>query len=399
VRIALAHSLYARGIAGGAERAVRDLAEGLTREGHSVAVIALAEREDERASAAGVEVRYLRLRNLYWPYPEADAGPLAKALWHAVDTCNPAMAGAVGAALDELRPDVFHTHGVAGFSTLVWRAAKSRGLPVVHTLHDHYVLCPRTTMFKHAKSCAQPCFECGLYAAPRRRMSALVDVVTGVSRYIVERHRQAGAFGAADARVIYNAYERPAAQPRPARSSGAPLRFGYLGRLHPIKGVERLIGAFQSLAQGAAELWIAGSGAPAYEALLKRQAGESQGIRWLGQAAPDALLAEIDALVVPSLVHEAMARVVVEAFAFGRPVIGAKRGGIPELIDDTCGVLFDPGNEGELERVLQRFVMQPQRLGPLGQGALAASARFSTKRSLAAYLDAYESAIARQRAH
>ena len=44
------------------------------------------------------------------------------------------------------RPDVVHTSNLPGIGTGIWEAARRAGIPVVHTLHDYHLLCPRTTL-------------------------------------------------------------------------------------------------------------------------------------------------------------------------------------------------------------------------------------------------------------
>jgi glycosyltransferase involved in cell wall biosynthesis len=76
------------------------------------------------------------------------------------------------------------------------------------------------------------------------------------------------------------------------------------------------------------------------------------------------------------------------------PVIGANRGGIPELIDASCGWTFDPDREGELEAILQNCVREPGRLRSMRSAAHARSHRFSLETTVSGYLAAYRDAIA-----
>jgi glycosyltransferase involved in cell wall biosynthesis len=53
---------------------------------------------------------------------------------------------------------------------------------------------------------------------------------------------------------------------------------------------------------------------------------------------------------MPSDWYENAPLSLVEAFAYGKPVIGARIGGIPEMIDDGVnGLLFEPGNMEDLK--------------------------------------------------
>jgi glycosyltransferase involved in cell wall biosynthesis len=395
LNIVLISTLYAPNMIGGAERVAQAVAEGLAARGNRVSVISLSpDAESRRAELNGVQVHYCRLKNLYWPFPVSAAGYGTKVMWHLIDTYNTAMARSVGEKLDEIRPDVVNTHNLAGFSVAAWGAVKARQLPLVHTLHDQYLLCPYSTMFKNGKNCGTRCLGCRLCSAPRGHMTNRVDGVIGVSRFILQRHLDLGFFAAARAAVVHSGYPPPAGA-APAAQTRLPLRIGFLGRLELGKGLHRLIEAFLGLPRGAAELRVAGTGDSAYEASLRQRVGERGDVRWLGFVAPETFLPELDVLVVPSLWHEAMGRVVLEAFAHGIPVIGSDRGGIPELIDKDCGWIFDPDKPEELRGILQRCVDQPQRLVEMRKAASAALLRFSSDAMLAGYLDAYRDAIRR----
>lgn len=389
LNIALISTLYAPNVVGGAERVAQDVAEALVGQGHTVSVICLAPGERAtRAELNGVQVHYSRLRNLYWPFPVSTAPRAQKVLWHLIDTYNPAMGRSVGELLDEIRPDVVNTHNIAGFSVAAWQAVRARRLPLVHTLHDQYLLCPYSTMFKDGRNCETRCAACRVVSAPRSHKTRAVDGVIGVSRFILQRHLELGLFPNARSSIVYSGYRPPAVAP-PAPVPKPPLRIGYLGRLDPTKGLDRLLDAFLGLPRGSAELWIAGTGNPAYEAALKERAAGRSDIRWFGFVAAEAFLPQLQLLVVPSLWHEAMGRVVLEAFAHGVPVMGSNRGGIPELIDADSGWIFDPDRSGELGALLQRCIDDPRHLEEMRPAARAAARRFSVEAMAAGYVEAY----------
>ena len=65
-------------------------------------------------------------------------------------------------------------------------------------------------------------------------------------------------------------------------------------------------------------------------------------------------------LVVPSQFEEPLARVALEAYAHGGPVIGAGRGGIPEVIEPgRTGLIFDPDKPGDLASALTNLLDNP----------------------------------------
>ena len=78
------------------------------------------------------------------------------------------------------------------------------------------------------------------------------------------------------------------------------------------------------------------------------------------------LLASWDALIVPSFWLESGPMVVYEAFAVQTPVIGSRRGGIQELVEDgRTGFLFKTGDADELAELLKRFAQNPEELRSL----------------------------------
>ena len=77
-----------------------------------------------------------------------------------------------------------------------------------------------------------------------------------------------------------------------------------------------------------------------------------------------------DMIAVPSHV-EPLGNATLEAMAAGRPVVGSKVGGIPEMVDDgNTGLLVPPSDPETLARALESLVHQPER-----RDAMAAAAR------------------------
>jgi glycosyltransferase involved in cell wall biosynthesis len=104
---------------------------------------------------------------------------------------------------------------------------------------------------------------------------------------------------------------------------------------------------------------------------LKHLAGDSPDIIFHGSYEHRralALMHELDAIVVPSLWYENSPRVILEAFAAQRPVIGTRAGGIAEVVrDGVNGLLFERGNRDDLARVLGRALDDPALLKGLAQ--------------------------------
>ena len=397
MKIVFVNSLYAPTVIGGAERVLQSLAEKLLAAGHEPVVVCMAEEPGVRTDTVnGVRVHRIGLRNLYWPFPADDRPGALKPIWHAIDTYNYAMARAVGAIVRRERPDVVHTHTIFGLSVQVWRAVARAGIPLVHTLHDYYVLCPRASMFRDGRNCEAQHPDCRVLAASRIGLSKRLDAVVSVSRFVLDRHLALGAFASVPRqRVIHNMFRPPRPPGGHDRRAGGPLRVGFIGRLDPIKGVELLLDEVGRLPIGGWELRIAGRGTPSYEAQLRSRVARPD-IQLLEWVDPHDFLDTIDVLVVPSVYHEPLGTVMIEALSHGVPVIGSRRGGTPELIEDgVTGLLFDPDTPGALRAVLERLVAEPSLLDAMHAACVARARDFGPSSIVAEHLALYAAVAAR----
>jgi glycogen(starch) synthase len=389
---------YHPNFVGGAEISVQTLVEELARQGLECVVVSLSSTPaDSVDSVNGIRVYRVASRNLYIPF----SGPksrFAKLLWHLKDIFNARMARQVGRILDFEQPDWVSAHNLAGFSVAVWREVKFRGFGLSHMLHDYYLMCPKSTMFRGNRNCGQPCAFCRTLSLPKRSESRRVDLVIGISHHVLQTHVAGGYFPRAHAVAINNArsYERNDVAHLPHSTSG-PLRIGYIGRLHQSKGVEVLLDAVLTLPPGDWTLRLAGRPVdPAYGANLATRYDRPE-IEFCGHVAPDEFYRSIDVLVVPSNWHEPLGMVVVESLGFGIPVIGARGGGIPEILGEGGpGWLFEPGNVEELSAILRTLLGNRGSIEELRFAALRRRQHFLPARQAADFLRAIATTMAQK---
>jgi glycosyltransferase involved in cell wall biosynthesis len=382
MKIAFINGLYPPQSVGGAEIVLQTLVEGVRDQGHEVLVLTTKDGGDlARESVNGVPVIRVPIRNMYWHGRRDRPGTVKRAIWHALDSSNSGMQSDARKILQEERPDALNVHVTTGWSAGVLAVGRSLGIPTVQVLHDWNFLCPNSNMYRKGHICKNRCLDCNILRARHKAISNNADAVVGVSQFILDGHLANGYFSTAKQRVaIHNARDLPATDlaSRPARTKDrtSPLVFGVMGTVHPAKGVEFLIQEFLSLGTDAAQLWIAGKGKPEYEAYLKDRYASPQ-VRFLGFTKQADFFPYIDVLVFPSLSHEALGMVVPEAFAFGVPVIGSKRGGIPEMIQDgKSGRLFEPENPGELRAIMGSFLNGQLDAQAMGRAAKASAAQY-----------------------
>lgn len=146
-----------------------------------------------------------------------------------------------------------------------------------------------------------------------------------------------------------------------------PLRFGYVGRLEPLKGIHTLLQAAELLAGTPLEIHIFGAARNARDESYFRDALT----RFKGDATivehgvlPPERVGEayrlIDVLVVPSQVPESFGLVVLEAFSAGRPVIAFNSGALPELVcQGVDGLVTVQNGPQALAEAMQQFLSRP----------------------------------------
>ena len=139
-------------------------------------------------------------------------------------------------------------------------------------------------------------------------------------------------------------------------------RVVFIGNLVPVKGLDTLLDAFAALPDDVA-LSIVGEG-PLREALTssveaKRLSGRVTLVGARPHREMPLWLNAADVVCLPSR-NEGCPNVVIEALACGRPVVGTRVGGIPELLHRAeCGVLVTPNDARTLADGLRRSLMTP----------------------------------------
>lgn len=387
MKVVIINSFYFPNILGGAEISVQHLAEGLLLEGHNVVVICLG-TESSVSDVNGVKVYCVPLFNVYFPFIKRPS-LLARILWNILDIYNPIMARRVGKILDSEQPDVVHTNILLGFSCAVWRTIRKRNIRLIHTIRDHVLLCPRSTMFKNGRNCPKQCFSCKLFSFTRKAMGSHVEHVVGISKYILNRHMSEGWFKNAKNSVIFNSFRRVGNSNRVTVND--MLRFGYIGRVTAGKGIEVLLRAFLSLDNRAnVELVVAGTGEDEYLDQMKTMACNAN-VRFLGFVPREEFYGQVDVIIMPSLVQEALGRAVLEAYAHGVPVIASRRGGIPEIVESgRTGFLFDPDSPGELQRYMELVLQDSSVVESMSRACTSKSEEFREEVIAGKYLEVYE---------
>ncbi|HEV8238677.1 MAG TPA: glycosyltransferase [Thermoanaerobaculia bacterium] len=204
--------------------------------------------------------------------------------------------------------------------------------------------------------------------AAARRVFDTIDLFVAPSQALAEEYRRLGIpserLRVADYGFAPLASRRGDDRARPRRQAGDPLRVGFVGTLVWHKGAHLLLAAAATLPPASFEVVLFGDPDvfPDYTSRLRRAAAALP-VRFAGpfdhRDTAD-VYSQIDVLVVPSLWPENSPLVIHEAFQAGVPVIGARIGGIPELVQDgVSGLLYDAFSPAALAAALRRLLDEP----------------------------------------
>lgn len=378
MRILLACAAYPPWGKGGGPAASESIAQALHARGHSVHVITVAGQDSDEIRD-GIDVRTLRSLNVHWDYWKKN--PLHRKLaWHVLENGNPRALLRMRRAIAEVGPDIVVTVSCENINVATWFAAKMLGVPTVHAVQSHFLLCWRGTMFRDGANCAGQCVSCRCTSLGKRLSSHLVDGVVAESRHMLDLHAEAGYFANAKRKVIPAAIDWPVRRRAPRQPDGT-INVGYIGTVTPNKGVETLARAAARLGEQAPIRYlIAGDGPTEYAEKLSAimPKGSAQ---FLGWTDPASFYPEIDVLVVPSLWSEPFGRVCIEAFSQCVAVVAARSGALPEIVEDgSSGLTFEAGDDRALANYLRSLAQDRSLLLRLQAGALERAKAYSPQR-------------------
>jgi len=374
---------------GGVQLHIQTLADSL-RPQHDVRVLARANTtEDEEYALREYEYRGLRIHTINNTFREAGHFFFLYA--------DRGVDKAMEEVLDDFQPDLVHVHHLTCLSTNLATILRQRNIPAVMTLHDFWMICPRgqrlhrdgtfceTIDRKRCHGCIRPTWDFlfpegepdALTVRAEMEMLAAWDdrvhrVLTGFDRLIVPSRYFRETFsarGIESERIVaipHGLEPAPFKHVAERRKPASKTRVGYLGTVIPSKGVHVLLEATDGL-EDWIEVAIHGEAVPYHEdkdylARLRASVPAGVEVHFHGRYLPDqiaAILEEVDILVVPSIWPEAFGLTLQEGFLAGIPVVAADIGALTEFVPEDRGLLFKPGDAGDLRRQLIRLLDDP----------------------------------------
>ncbi len=373
-RIALIPSSYPPAL-GGVEELTRHLALAQVAAGHVVEVWTTT--QDDTGPPVTEEVDGITVRRFPFPLPAANARALLRFPFGAAKTI-----GLLRRAVRSFAPDLLHVQCFGPNGVYATALARLTGVPLVVTLQGETVM-DDADIFETSAS-----LRTGLRWAMRT-----ASVVTGCSAYTLADAEKRFGLPIGRGVAVPNGVDLTAltaltALPATATATatwpgrpGRPFVFA-VGRVVEKKGFDLLLRAYAAVPpeRRRLDLVIGGDGA-AREGLVQLAAdlGVSSQVHFPGRLSREEVaraMAEAELFVMPSRL-EPFGIVVLEAWRAGTAVVATRHGGPPELIaDGVDGLLVDPFDTGELARVLEAAMGDPELRRSLGDAGRQRVAQF-----------------------
>ena len=280
------------------------------------------------------------------------------------------------ALLDDFCPDIVHLNNIhSQLSPVIAEIAHQKGIKVIWTLHDYKLLCPRYDCLRNGDAICEECFsdkrkvleyKCMKHSRlasylsywesmkwNRERLEVCTDIFICPSRFMAEKMRQ-GGFDSKKIKTVCNFIDTEKCYGKDYTKRGN--YYCFIGRLSPEKGVRTLIEAANALPY---KLVVIGGG-PLLEE-LKTVAGNN--VEFVGFKQWNdikELVGRARFSVIPSEWYENNPLSVIEAQCLGTPVLGARIGGIPELIEEgVTGMTFESRNKEDLRMKIESMMQHP----------------------------------------
>lgn len=372
MKILIVNSLYPPDIIGGAEISTNKLAEALARRGHKIEVLTTGAVDTDELYN-GVLVHRRRFRNIesFWKFKHSTL--LKRITYKIIDYYNILNRTTLEKEISSISPDIIQINNLYGMSPIIWDVSQKLEIPIVQTLRDYYLMCPKANLMnRRGENCRKPRLVCRAFRHFYRNKSHLVDAVNAPSKYTLEQFLRCNYFTRADKQVIYNAIDldidevvKNVKRHIDQRINRSEVNFVYVGGFLETKGINVLLQAIK-LAPSNYHFHFAGRGKLQDKIEEMEQHSSNVHIHgFLNENELNNLLKEMDCLVCPSVWPEPFGRVIIDSYKAGLPVIATRCGGLPELIDDgITGIIVNPNSSEELQKAFSQInkekILSPQ---------------------------------------
>jgi glycosyltransferase involved in cell wall biosynthesis len=338
-------------VRGGSDRYYFCLAELLENQGHRVIPFASNQAENQKT-----------IWSKYFPVAVNFDSPKPNDIFRFI--YSQSAAKSINKLIQDHNPQVAHLHIYYGqLTSSILSPLKKAGIPIIQTLHEYKLVCPVYTLVSNGnicetcagryfwqatlKRCNRGSWTRSLLSTVESYVSHLLGAVDQIDRFITVSHFQREKLielgvPAAKLTTVHNFIDTSLITP--AEKLGD--YFLYFGRIEQLKGIFTLVEAAASIPD--VPLLIVGDGKARFELENLIEQRNLKHIHILGSKRGkelQELIRNSICSILPSEWYENCPMSILESLAYGRPVIGTKIGGIPELIrDGVDGFLIPCGN-------------------------------------------------------
>lgn len=290
----------------------------------------------------------------------------------------------VAALLDERAPDLVHVQNLYPFiSPSVFRPCRARGIPVVMRCPNYRLFCPGG-LHLHRGTVCERCLGAGhelwcilqdcqgslpksVGYAIRNAVARLTrSVLRGADIFIVLSEFQKAKFAAhgipADRlEILPNIARLPEAELAAAQGSTV----SFLGRIAEEKGFDEFVAAARALPD--IPFAAAGDVKAAQQHLVTALPPNLAWHGFLRGPELTTFVRNTRIFVSPSRWFEGFPNTVATMMSYGKPVVAARIGALPEIVEENrTGLLYAPGQTRELADSIDQLWSDPQRCSDLG---------------------------------
>ncbi|WP_454844299.1 glycosyltransferase family 4 protein [Priestia megaterium] len=381
-KILIVNSFYTPDIVGGAEISTQVLAESLNQQFEVYVLTSSNNKDIIYEEINGVQVIRIPNRNIYSALDNYAPNTVEKLYWHFNNTFNKKQKKAINQIIQEIRPDIIHTQNLNGIGTYIWKLGKVNNTLIMHTLRDYQLIQPTKIGLINK-----------LIASINKKRAKHVDVVVGISRYILGEFVSNDFFNCASRKVIYNTINNKTVEKNLKKEKG-PLKVSYFGRLETEKGIEFFLDSMCNVEENkVGEILVVGTGSIA-DQLIEKYSQDSR-IKFLGKLPFEEAqekMSYVDVVVVPSLWPEPFGRVVIESYRQGTPVVATNVGGIPEIIYNKELIINPNDKKSMREKVELIYNLGAEEYNQLSKDCLEYSLKYS--RTHEDYISLYRKILA-----
>lgn len=296
------------------------------------------------------------------------------------------------------RPDIFHCHIYYGkLSSSILSEVAQAGIPLVQTIHEYKVVCPTYQLNSNGSIC-EKCANFKFYNVLKNRCNRNSIIRSAASMAESYVSYACGSISKIDKFIAVSDFQR-----RKVISMGVPSQkiatihnfvdvdefvpeytagkyFIYFGRIEKEKGIWVLLAAFLKLKN--ITLLVVGTGSEYLGAKEYCSKNAMSNVHFSGFASREQLgdlVRGAIASIVPSVWYETFGLSAAESLAYGKPVIAAEIGGLPEVLSPgEDSILVEAGSVDGLVAAIEKVHSMKLNVEEMGRaGRLNVGRKFS----------------------